>query len=429
MRDLLRGVTPADWDLCTGARPEQTRALFADCPTLIAGMRHGTVTVLTPEGPVEITTFRSDGPYGDGRHPDSVTFVPTLEQDLARRDFTVNAMALAPDGAVIDLAGGQEDLAAGLIRCVGEPEQRFREDGLRLLRALRFASRLDFSLEAATERALLACRGLLDAIARERIWTELQGLLLGPRAGRVLRKYAPVIFQVLPALAPLEGFLPYSPYHIHDGWTHTALAVDAAPPEPVSRLAMLLHDVGKPAVFFLDAQGRGHAPGHGERGARMAEEILRGLHGDRKTIRAVSELIRFHDHTPPQTEKEMRRWLGEIGPVRMQQLLDCWRADQADREDSVREKNGAVIARAQDMLTRLLSRKGECFSLSMLAVKGEDILTLGVREGPEVGKILAELLRLVREEEIPNEREALLEKAAGWVQREPEGRKDPFPGG
>ena len=228
VRDSLLGREPADWDLATSALPEQTEAALAGYRLVETGLKHGTVTALTDGGPVEITTFRTDGAYHDGRHPDRVAFVPSLEEDLARRDFTVNAMALAPDGTVIDLYGGREDLAAGLIRCVGEPSRRFGEDALRILRALRFASKLDFAIEPETARRALADRALLDRVSRERVMAELSGILTGPGAGRVLRQYGPVIFQVIPELAPQAGFDQKNPNHIHDIWTHTTMAVDAA---------------------------------------------------------------------------------------------------------------------------------------------------------------------------------------------------------
>ena len=277
VRDSLLGKEPADWDLCTGALPGEVERVLAGYRIIETGVRHGTVTALTEGGPVEITTFRTDGDYRDNRHPEQVRFVAKVEEDLARRDFTVNAMALGPDGAVIDPFGGRADLAAGIIRCVGEPTRRFREDGLRILRALRFAARLDFAVEPATAQSVLENRALLENIAAERVFSELRGLLTGPGAGRVLLGFAPVVFQVIPELAPAAGFDQKNPHHIHDVWTHTALAVDAAPPEPVLRLTMLLHDVAKPETFFADERGVGHFYGHAERGAEMAGAAASGL--------------------------------------------------------------------------------------------------------------------------------------------------------
>ena len=411
VRDSLMGRVPADWDLCTGALPAQTEAVFAGYRLIETGLRHGTVAVLTEMGPVEITTFRADGAYADGRHPDAVTFVPDIREDLARRDFTVNAMALAPDGTVIDPFGGREDLAAGVIRCVGEPDARFHEDGLRILRALRFASKLDFEIEPATARSVLADRALLDGISRERVLAELKGLLLGPGAGRVLRQFALVIFQVIPELAAAAGFEQHNPYHIHDVWTHTTMAVDAAPRDEALRLTMLLHDVAKPEKFFTDEKGAGHFYGHAQAGAETADRILRRLKCDNGTRQTVVTLIDNHDIQPPQTPRAMRRLLAKVGEEKVRQLIACWRADQSDRAEEIMARNMPMIDAAEGLLEEVL--RGEtCLSVKSLAVNGRDILALGVKKGPEVGRILNGLFALVLDGALPNRREELLAKAA-----------------
>ena len=411
VRDSLMGRVPADWDLCTSALPAQTEAVFAGYRLIETGLKHGTVAVLTDMGPVEITTFRTDGAYADGRHPDAVTFVPDIREDLARRDFTVNAMALAPDGTVIDPFGGREDLAAGVIRCVGEPDARFHEDGLRILRALRFASKLDFEIESATAQCVIADRALLDGISRERVLSELKGLLMGPGAGRVLRDFAPVVFQVIPELAASAGFEQHNPYHIHDVWTHTAMAVDASPRDEALRLTMLLHDVAKPEKFFTDGNGAGHFYGHAQAGAETADAILRRLKCDNDTRRTVVTLIDSHDIQPPQTPRAMRRLLAKVGEERVRQLLACWRADQSDRAAEIMARNMPMIDGAEGLLEEVLSEKA-CLSVKSLAVNGRDILALGVKEGPEVGRILEALFALVLDGALPDRREELLAKAA-----------------
>ena len=411
VRDSLMGRVPADWDLCTSALPAQTEAVFAGYRLIETGLKHGTVAVLTDMGPVEITTFRTDGAYADGRHPDAVTFVPDIREDLARRDFTVNAMALAPDGTVIDPFGGREDLAAGVIRCVGEPDARFHEDGLRILRALRFASKLDFEIESATAQCVIADRALLDGISRERVLSELKGLLMGPGAGRVLRDFAPVVFQVIPELAASAGFEQHNPYHIHDVWTHTAMAVDASPRDEALRLTMLLHDVAKPEKFFTDGNGAGHFYGHAQAGAETADAILRRLKCDNDTRRTVVTLIDSHDIQPPQTPRAMRRLLAKVGEERVRQLLACWRADQSDRAAEIMARNMPMIDGAEGLLEEVLSEKA-CLSVKSLPVNGRDILALGVKEGPEVGRILEALFALVLDGALPDRREELLAKAA-----------------
>ncbi|MCD8321776.1 MAG: HD domain-containing protein [Oscillospiraceae bacterium] len=411
VRDGLLGLTPADWDVCTAALPAQTEAALPGLRFVETGMRHGTVTVLTGGGPVEVTTFRRDGAYEDGRHPAAVSFQAGLEEDLARRDFTVNAMALAPDGTVIDPYGGQEDLAAGVIRCVGNPSARFGEDALRILRALRFAARLDFQIEADTAQALLAQRDLLEKISPERIYKELTGLLTGPGAGRVLRDFAPVFYVFMPELAAQHGFWQNNPNHIHDIWTHTTMAVDAIAPDPVLRLTMLLHDIGKPARYFTDEAGVGHFYGHAETGAAMADELLRRLRCDNATRRRVTLLIEYHDIEPPQTEKSARRLLAKLGEEVCRQLLACWRADSDDRGQAVKERNLAVILRSEQAMEAVLAQE-QCFSKRDMAINGQDILALGVPEGPAVGRILETLFQQILSGGLPNEREPLLTQAA-----------------
>ncbi len=415
VRDSLMDHAPADWDICTSAPPAETERVFTGYRLVETGMKHGTVAVLTEGGLVEITTFRTDGTYADGRHPDRVTFVPDLNEDLARRDFTVNAMALAPDGTVIDPFGGREDLRSGVIRCVGDPDTRFHEDALRILRALRFAAKLDFEIDPATGASLVENRALLDRIARERVFSELKGLLVGPGAGRVLREYGPVLFQVIPELAAEEGFDQRNPHHVHDVWTHSTMAVDAAPPEPVLRLTMLLHDVAKPPCFFTDEAGVGHFYGHGERGAEMADGILRRLRCDNDTRERVCLLIANHDICPPQTPRAMRRLLAKVGEDAVRQLLACWRADCADRVQAVLATDTpweTLIGTAERILTELLAGPAPCFSVKSLAVNGRDILALGVEKGPAVGRILKELFTKVVDGTLPNQREALLQEAS-----------------
>ena len=416
VRDSLLGLEPGDWDLCTDALPAQVEDALAGYRIVETGIRHGTVTAVTDGGKVEITTFRADGPYRDSRRPERVTFVPRLEDDLARRDFTVNAMAMGPDGAVTDLYGGRADLAAGVIRCVGEPDARFEEDALRILRALRFASRLDFAIEPATGESLLKNRALLDRIAAERVFSELRGILVGPGAARVLLAFAPVIFQVIPELAPEAGFEQKNPHHVHDVWTHTVLAVAAAPADPALRLAMLLHDIGKPETFSLDEAGVGHFYDHAQRGAEMADGALRRLRCDNDTRRRVCLLIENHAIQPPQTPRAMRRLLAKVGPDRVRDLVCCWRADCADRTAAVRAEDGAYIDEAERLLDAALAESAPCLGVKSLAVNGRDILALGVAPGPAVGQVLAALFEEVADG-APNERDALLARAGQLVKK------------
>ena len=405
VRDRLLGRAPGDWDVTTSALPEEVSALFAP-HALPTGLRHGTVTV-KPEGVpgVEVTTYRRDGAYSDCRRPDSVEFTASLEEDLARRDFTVNAMALDLRGALADPFGGGEDLKRGLLRAVGEPEKRFGEDALRILRGLRFAARLGFSIEAGTDRALRACAPLLERIAPERVREELTGILCGPYAEKVLVSYPDVLGVVLPEIAPSVGFDQRSVYHCYDVWEHTARAVGAAPPAPVLRWTMLLHDLGKPDTFFLDGEGRGHFYGHWRKSAEYAGAILDRLRFDRHSRDLILTLVERHDCELPLSEKSVRKNLARYGEEAVRALLAVKRADNLAQAPEYRDRQ-VLIGQWEDLLNLVL-QEGACFSLRQLAVRGGDLTALGLR-GPAVGRVLQALLDQVLDGKLPNDREILL---------------------
>ena len=405
VRDRLLGRAPGDWDVTTSALPEEVSALFAP-HALPTGLRHGTVTV-KPEGVpgVEVTTYRRDGAYSDCRRPDSVEFTASLEEDLARRDFTVNAMALDLRGTLADPFGGGEDLKRGLLRAVGEPEKRFGEDALRILRGLRFAARLGFSIEAGTDRALRACAPLLEHIAPERVREELTGILCGPYAETVLRSYPDVLGVVLPEIAPSVGFDQRSVYHCYDVWEHTARAVGAAPSAPVLRWTMLLHDLGKPDTFFLDGEGRGHFYGHWRKSAEYAGAILDRLRFDRRSRDLILTLVERHDCELPLSEKSVRKNLARYGEEAVRALLAVKRADNLAQAPEYRDRQ-VLIGQWEDLLNLVL-QEGACFSLRQLAVRGGDLTALGLR-GPAVGRVLQALLDQVLDGKLPNDREILL---------------------
>ena len=276
VRDLLRGVPPHDWDICTSALPEETKAYFTGRKVIETGLKHGTVTILTPDGAYEVTTYRADGAYTDGRRPDRVRFVSSLREDLARRDFTMNAIAMSLDGTLQDPFGGAADIQAGRIRCVGDPVRRFQEDGLRLMRALRFSAVLGYAIEPQTAKALRRSRAMLDHVAGERIRVELSKLLTAPHAGAVLRQYPDILCQFWPELAPLVELEQHNPWHCWGGWEHTIRALEAAPANEVLRLTMLLHDIGKPACKSTDEAGVDHFYGHPEVSAQLARTMQIG---------------------------------------------------------------------------------------------------------------------------------------------------------
>ena len=405
VRDSLLGRTPEDWDVTTSAAPEETMALFGS-RAIPTGLRHGTVTVRTAGGPVEVTTFRRDGAYHDHRRPDSVTFTTSLEEDLARRDFTVNAMALGSDGTVVDCFGGRKDLAAGLLRCVGEPKRRFREDALRILRGLRFAADLDFSLEEHTAKALRRTRSLLGEIAPERIWAEMQKLLCGPGAAKVLRAYPEVVAVFWPEILPMVGFDQRNRHHCYDVWEHTLHALEAVPPDGILRCTMLLHDIGKPKSFTVDGQGNGHFYGHPAVSAAMAAEMLRRMKCCSRTRETVTLLVEWHDRNIPRTDRGIRRALMALGEKNLRRLFAVKRADNLAQAPAFRDMQREIDL-AEEILDRLLAEDA-CVSLKQLAVNGRDLMALGYA-GEGIGRALSALLEQVVDGALPNTREALLE--------------------
>lgn len=409
VRDALLGLPPKDYDLTTSALPEETQRVFAAYPRIETGLRHGTVTVLLEGEPLEITTYRVDGVYSDARHPDGVTFTRSLRQDAARRDFTINAMAYAPGQGLQDFFGGQADLAQGTIRAVGRAETRFHEDALRILRALRFASVLDFTLEGETARAARACAPLLAAVSAERVSGELGKLLCGKAAGRVLRDYPDVLGVVLPEILPMVGLDHRNPHHCYDVWTHTAVAVDHVPPELPLRLAMLLHDIGKPDTFSLGEDGQGHFYGHPRRSVELAEGILSRLRFPRRTRERVLTLVRYHDAVLEESPQRVRRWLNKLGPEVFFDLLAIQGGDAAAQAPAYCTRLDHL--RRLEALARQVLDQAPCLTVRDLAVGGEDLLALGYR-GPAIGRALRALLDQVLSETVSNEKNALLQRLA-----------------
>ena len=411
VRDLLRGVAPHDIDITTSARPEEVLSLFAGF-AIPTGLQHGTVTVREGGESFEVTTFRADGAYTDHRRPDSVTFSHSLEEDLRRRDFTVNAMAMDRRGTVYDLHGGADDLRAGIIRCVGEAERRFGEDALRILRGLRFASVLGFAIEEETASAMARCAPLLGYIAHERICEEMTKLLMGDGAAEILLRYPQIFGVFLPEILPCVGFDQRNYHHLYDVWEHTARAVGNAPKDALLRWTMLLHDLGKPACFSVDEDGVGHFYGHDELGAQMASQIMRRLRFDKKTAARVELLIERHMRQIEPAEKAVGRVLRQIGEEALRQLLAVKRADASACHPDFAWQTQQLDA-VEAVLEKLLAQDA-CFTLRHLAVNGRDMMALGLR-GREIGEALDALLTQVAEGELVNEKAALL----AWVRNPP----------
>lgn len=418
VRDSLLGRIPEDWDVATSAAPEETLALFPDraFPT---GIRHGTVTVRIEGHPVEITTFRVDGAYHDHRRPETVTFTRSLEEDLKRRDFTVNAIAVGLDGTLRDPFGGRADLKSRTLRCVGDPEKRFQEDALRILRGLRFAAVLGFSIEPETAAAMCRNQELLRKIAPERIWTELQKLLCGDYAADALRASPEIMGVYWPEVLPMVGFDQRNHHHCFDVWEHTLRALKVTEPDVILRCTMLLHDVGKPICFTLDEKGSGHFYGHPAVSARMAEEMLSRLRCSGAVLKTVTRLVAWHDRFIPQTERGIRRALRVLGEEDLRRLLAVKRADNLAQAPAYHGRQ-TELDLTEALLNRLLAEDA-CFTLRQLAVKGQDLAALGYM-GPALGRALDTLLGAVVDGEVPNNRSALLK----YIRNHPDskGEKD-----
>lgn len=414
VRDALLGLVPQDYDMCTSATPEQIARVFSQHALVRTGEKHGTIGVVLDGKLYEITTFRTEGTYSDCRHPDRVTFVTNVEADLARRDFTVNAIAYSPALGCIDPFGGQADLQSRILRAVGNPETRFREDALRILRGVRFAARFGLNPEVETEKAMNTLAHLMDHLAPERVLSELSKLLLHVTAEDLLR-FAPVLTRAVPELSALVGFQQHSPHHAYDVYTHTAHVVEAAPKELPLRLAALLHDIGKPAAFSLDENGRGHFYGHAKIGAEMANAILLRLRASNTLRKQVVFLIAQH-MTPFEPDKRLlRRWLGKYGDDAVSQLLALQKADFCSK--GVDEDEETVFEQVEEMLTQI-HREGACLTVKDLAIDGNDLLALGVEPGKQIGECMAFLLTLVQDELIKNAKEDLLDSAKAFLLKE-----------
>lgn len=404
VRDSLLGLTPQDYDLCTSALPHQTEAVFSDYRLILAGKKHGTVGVITDGGVVEITTYRTEGEYRDNRHPDWVEFVSDIESDLARRDFTVNAMAWSPYRGFADPFGGQADLQNRILRAVGDPVKRFQEDSLRILRGVRFAVKYGLTPEKATLDAMVSLSQLMDNLARERVFEELSKLLLLVNANDLLR-FAPILAAVIPELAPTMGFNQHSPYHAYDIFTHIAHVVGNVPPIPTLRWAALLHDTGKVPTFTRDETGRGHFYGHAGSGAEIADSVLRRLKAPTQLREDVVSLVELHMTKLEPTKKSLRRWLSRLGQEKLLLLLTLQESDMGGKGI----QHSEVLAHFPKLRAMIAEIQAEnaCLTVKDLAVNGHDLMALGIT-GPAIGETLNRLLDLILDEKIENTKDALL---------------------
>ena len=410
VRDSILGITPHDWDICTAALPEEMRDCFSGLRLIDTGIKHGTLTVISGGEGYEITTFRVDGGYSDHRHPDSVLFTDQLPEDLKRRDFTINAMAADADGSVVDCFGGLGDLAQGIIRCVGEPDKRFSEDALRILRAIRFSSRFGFHIEENTSLSMHKNKDLLSDISAERIQSELSGILMG-KDSSVLIDFRDILAVFIPEITPCFDFDQKNPHHDKTVWDHTVSAVYSAPQDLTIRLALLFHDIGKPHCF-TEKDGIGHFYGHADISAEIAASVLKRLRYDNRTSEDVIELVKEHDRRIDPEKRSLRRCLGKLGEEQFFRLIEVIAADWSARSglyDDLFSKDELISAASE--LIEAQRREEECFSISDLDINGNDLIAAGLKPGKDIGDCLDYLLAAVIDEKLDNKKAALLKAA------------------
>ena len=406
VRDSLLGREPGDWDITTSASPDETKKLFAR--TVDTGIEHGTVTVLLGKEGFEVTTYRIDGKYEDSRHPTEVIFTRNLREDLLRRDFTINAMAYNDTEGIVDIFGGMDDLKRKIIRCVGNARERFGEDALRIMRGVRFAAQLGFSLEKETKEAMTELAPTLEKISAERIQTELVKLLVSDSPELIREAYhLGVTAVILPEFDEMMRTGQETKYHRYDVGEHTVQAVCNVPPDKVLRLTMLLHDVAKPEMKTVDADGTAHFKGHDIRGGQKAKEILRRLKFDNDTIHKVTKLVRWHDYRMPAEKKNVRKAMSKISAELFPMYLLVKRADILAHSMYRREEELENLSGLQKCYEEIVADH-ECVSLKQLAVTGTDLIGIGMKPGKQIGEVLNELLRIVLEYPEFNNKEHLL---------------------
>ena len=414
VRDSVINRFPHDWDICTSARPEQMLEVFKDHRVIETGLQHGTVTVVIDGEQYECTSFRIDGVYSDNRRPDSVTFIDDLTEDLRRRDFTINAMAYNDEEGLIDPFDGMGDIKRGIIRCVGNAADRFSEDALRILRAIRFAAQLDFAIENNTSSELCRQKCSLVNVSAERIASEFNKIVIPDRFTGMLMKYLNVFEQFIPEFKAMYNFPQNNPHHIYDVLIHTFYTVISCQNDLILRLAALFHDIGKPHSYQDEADGIRHFVGHNIVGADMTDKIMRRLKYDNNTRNAVVQLVLYHDSSFIAKPSAVKRWLNKVGEIQLKRLIDLRRADiEGQRVFYDREKMRKIDDFA-NVLNQVLEEQ-QCFSLKDLAINGDDLIALGFVPGKELGEVLTGLLNSVTDDALPNDRETLLKEAQKWL--------------
>lgn len=407
VRDSILGKLPHDYDICTDAKPDEIIKTFPD--TIPTGIKHGTVTVLMNKIPYEVTTYRIDGEYTDNRHPDRVEFTNKLTEDLKRRDFTINAMAYNPDAGLIDPFDGRGDIERKIIKCVGCAEDRFNEDALRILRAVRFSSRLGFCIDEETDNAIHNQYIKLNNIAVERINSEFCGIVKSENFHTALLRYSDVFALFIPELNNMIGFEQNNPHHSYNVFEHTVYAVEGCGSDDfITRLAVFFHDFGKPHSYQDGEDGIRHFKGHGKVSADMTNEIMKRLKFDNDTRNKVTELVHYHDSVVEAEKKYIKRWLNKIGEEQFRRLLELQIADIRGQKRSYDDYRLKKIGKIKEIIDEVLNEKS-CFSLKDLAVNGNDVKEImNIKEGIEIGYCLNDILKLVINGELENSRECLI---------------------
>ena len=412
VRDQLLGIVPHDWDICTSATPEEIKKIFKNNKIIDTGIKHGTVTLLINNDSYEITTFRADGNYSDQRHPDNIKFITNLEQDLARRDFTINAMAYNEQEGLIDPFNGQIDINYKFISCVNNPCERIKEDPLRILRALRFAVNYNFDIDNNTINAIKQYSYLIENISKERIRDEICKMLKSDINLRKLRNYTFILTTVIPELTQTIDFKQFNPYHDFDVYVHTIRAVKYCNTDDlITRLALLFHDIGKPDCYYDDDADIRHFKNHGYVSAEITDNIMRRLKFDNNTRKKTVQLVQYHDATIEPEEKNIKNWLNKMNEEQFRRLLDIRRADILAQKTETNPKRIEKINKIREMLDEILKNK-ECFSHKDLAINGFNIMEIKpelTKSGKEIGKILNDVLKLVINNKLENSRQTLLD--------------------
>lgn len=414
VRDILLDRQPNDWDICTPAKPEQMIHIMEtvakrdnkNIKIIPTGLQHGTVTFVIDGESYEVTTYRCDGIYSDNRRPDNVTFTNSLVEDLKRRDFTINAIAYNTYSGFVDPFNGIQDLKDGVIKCVGNPKDRFNEDGLRIMRAIRFSAQLDFYIENKTVAAIIDSINNLDNISAERINSELCKILVSNHPETIMSEH--ILCKIIPEFKPCINFPQHNPYHIFNVFDHILMALNRDNSNDlIIRLALLFHDIGKPYSYQDDEDGTRHFKGHGKVSSELTDKIMKRLKFDNETREKVVKLVRYHDATFEANKKHVKRWLNRIGEEQFRRLLKVRIADILAQSSINRNERLQKIYMISNLLNKVLI-ENECFSLKNLTINGKDLIEIGYKEGKLIGIILQDVLNNIIEENLNNDKTEIL---------------------